>query len=135
MYVYLPNFVLKVDTPTDFHLWYQPVSHQATLPDPDYIQPKLSCVLNDHQLAMNSHSAPVTIEPDNTLSGDIKYPPMPHTILSSRCTVQLIPLLSCMPLIPIIRIITPPALANSCRKSRSNVSIVSNNPTSFPPCY
>ena len=50
---------------------YQPIGVQATLPNLDYIQPKLPHVLND---LLDNYSAPVTIEPDDIPSWDIILP-------------------------------------------------------------
>ena len=44
MFVYLPTFVMKVDTSVNYHLDYQPMGRSLALLDLDYVQPR--CVLS-----------------------------------------------------------------------------------------
>ncbi len=63
-HVYFPTFIIKVDTTTDCHLHYAPISHSVGLPELHYVQPTFP-----PKAAASATSAaslpPATIEPDN----------------------------------------------------------------------
>jgi hypothetical protein len=68
-HVFFPTFILEVDTATDCHLAYAPVSRLVGLPDLDYVQPKLPPKASAFASSMVS-IPPATIKPDDDKSSN-----------------------------------------------------------------
>jgi hypothetical protein len=68
-HVFFPTFILEVDTVTDCHLVYTPVSRLAGLPDLDYVQPKFPPKASASATSAAS-IPPATIEPDDDKSSN-----------------------------------------------------------------
>ena len=68
IYVFLPSFIVKVDTATDCHLSYAPIGHASQLSSLDYIQP-VKHSTSASATAATSPSAPAVPKDDD--DGDV----------------------------------------------------------------
>ncbi len=64
MYVFFPMFILEVDIATNCHHQYEPIDHQISLDQLDYVQPKCSQV-QSATMATDPLDLPDIIEPDD----------------------------------------------------------------------
>ncbi len=65
MHVFVPSFIMEVNTATDCHLYYEPIGQACRIADLDYIQPKYITGQSASATATTLVQHPATIEPDN----------------------------------------------------------------------